>query len=364
MSNLPYRILVVEDDEDVAVYVQTVLERRLDAEVHLLGSTFGFEEAMRGFTPDVVVTDIEMPGASGLDLLDIARSIDPHQPIIVMTAHSSVDYAVRALRGGADEYLQKPLSSKDLVAAVQRLADESRRARAASRTRSVLAIGAHPDDVEIGVGGTLAAHAAAGDPITILTLSRGARGGTANDRQHESLAAADRLGARLFLEDLTDTAIPNGDPTVGIIERVVAEVHPTTVYVHTRNDRHQDHRAVHEAALVATRRVDTVACYQSPSTTIDFRPSRFVSIDGYEQAKLDLLACFASQTGIRDYLEPDLVLAVARYWSRFGTSRSAEPLEVIRDAASVGIPLSRQACHAEPVADSAARSELSPEENP
>lgn len=337
MATPPYRVLIVEDDEDVALYVQTVLERRLGCEAVVLGSSFGFTETVRSFAPDVLVTDIELPGTSGLELMDAAREIDPLLPVIVMTAHSSVDYAVRALRGGADEFLQKPLNSKDLVSAVERFAASARAARARRRGRTVLAIGAHPDDVEIGVGGVLAAHAAAGDPITILTLSRGARGGAADDRQHESLAAAELIGARLFLEDQPDTSISNGDPTVGIIERVVQAVQPTTVYVHSRNDRHQDHRAVHEATLVATRRVETVACYQSPSTTIDFRPTRFVGIDGFVETKLALLACFASQSGIRDYLEPDLVLATARYWSRFGTARNVEPLEVIRDAAGIGV---------------------------
>ena len=60
-----------------------------------------------------------------------------------------------------------------------------------------------------------------------------------------------------------------------------------------------------------------------------------MSIDGFTQAKLDLLGCFASQTEVRDYLEPELVLATARYWSRFGTGRHVEPLEVVRDASSI-----------------------------
>lgn len=351
MTDERFRVLVIEDDGDVAVYVRTILERRLDCEVRVLNGGFGFEEAVRAFVPDVIVTDIELPGTNGLELLDAARQIDPDQPIIVMTAHTSIDYAVRALRGQADEYLQKPLSSHDLVASVKRLAEAVRRTRAIRKTRAVVAIGAHPDDVEIGVGGTLAAHAAAGDPITILTLSRGSRGGSADGRQQESLAAADILGARLFLEDLVDTAIPNSDPTVGIIERVIAEVNPATVYVHSLNDRHQDHRAVHEATLVATRRVDNVACYQSPSTTIEFRPTRFVTIDGFTQTKLDLLSCFASQSTIREYMDPDFVLASARYWSRFGTGTSVEPLEVIRDASGIGAASLRRAASDQEDAD-------------
>lgn len=248
-----------------------------------------------------------------------------------MTAHASVDYAVSALRSQADEFLVKPIAAAKLVSVITELAQRGRDRRTAAAGGTILAIGAHPDDVEIGVGGLLAVHRAAGDAVVVLTMSRGARGGVADQRQDESLAAAEILGARLFLEDLVDTRISPADPTVSIIENVVSEVAPSVVYTHTPHDRHQDHRAVHQAASVATRRVPTFACYQSPSATVDFRPNRFVPIDGFTDVKLALLDCFTTQAGIRDYLEPDFVLATARYWSRFGGGRSCEPLEVIRD---------------------------------
>ena len=88
-----------------------------------------------------------------------------------------------------------------------------------------------------------------------------------------------------------------------------------------------------EATIAATRRVGTVACYQSPSATIDFRPTRFVRIDQYIAQKLRLLECFGSQTATRDYLDPDFVTATARYWSRFGGGAAVEPLEVVRETA-------------------------------
>jgi hypothetical protein len=91
---------------------------------------------------------------------------------------------------------------------------------------------------------------------------------------------------------------------------------------------------------VATRSVRTVCCYQSPSATIDFRPTRFVPIDGFTETKLQLLDCFRSQTELRAYLEPDFVLATARYWSRFGGGKSCEPLEVMRDTADISVPAS------------------------
>ena len=328
------RVLVVDDDPDVALLVKTVLERRAGCIVDLAEDGRTAVERVAQVRPDLVITDIEMPGLSGLELLEELRKTIPTVPVVVMTAHVSVEYAVSALRAQADEFLTKPLDNAKLVESVTRLVEEGRRRREESRPREVvLAIGAHPDDVEIGVGGLLAAHAQAQDSITILTLSRGARGGDADNRQAESLAVAEMLGARLFLKDLVDTEISGGGSTVRLIEEVVQEIQPTIVYTHSGHDRHQDHRAVHEATIVATRRVGTVACYQSPSSTIDFRPTRFVRIDQFLDEKLRLLAMFSSQTSSREYLTPDFVTATARYWSRFGGGTAVEPLEVVRETA-------------------------------
>lgn len=331
----PIRVVVIDDSPDIALYTQAVLQTRGGCEVMALTDPELALSAVKSFDPDVVVTDIEMPGVDGLALMASLREIRPGLPVVVMTAHVSVEYAVSALRGQADEFLTKPVDPDQLLSVVLHLAETVRARRSKGSGLVVLAVGAHPDDVELGVGATLAAHRAAGDRIVILTLSRGGRGGDMDSRQGESMAAAEMLGARLFLEDLHDTQIARSDDALTIIERVVNEVKPSTVYTHTSHDRHQDHRAVHEATMVATRSTPVVACYQSPSSTIDFRPTRFVAVDGYTDIKLRLLECYGSQTGIRRYLEPDFVLATSRYWSRFGASDHAEPLEIIRDASAL-----------------------------
>jgi len=204
--------------------------------------------------------------------------------------------------------------------------------------KRVLAIGAHPDDVEIGAGATLLAHRAAGDEVVVLTLSAGDQGGHGSTRAAESRVAAQTLGAELVLHDLPDTAISAGNPTIEAIEAVVRTVRPDLVYTHSEHDTHQDHRAVHQAVLVAARSVATVACFQSPSATMDFRPNRFVDVSTHIRGKLELLACFASQHAIRDYLADDLVLSTARYWSRHAGAAYAEPFEVVHERVDLVAP--------------------------
>jgi LmbE family N-acetylglucosaminyl deacetylase len=194
----------------------------------------------------------------------------------------------------------------------------------------VLAVGAHPDDVEIGCGATLLRHREKGDPVTILTLSQGAVGGMREQRRQEAASVAMSLSAELLMADLPDTRLADAHEMIGLIEGVVAAVAPTTVYVHSKADNHQDHRAVHDATVIAARRVPQLFCFQSPSSRNEFAPTRFVPVDDFVQGKVELLARYASQT-TRHYLEPDLVVATARYWARqLPHARYAEPFEVLR----------------------------------
>jgi LmbE family N-acetylglucosaminyl deacetylase/AmiR/NasT family two-component response regulator len=326
------RILLIDDDRVFGIWAAQVLQKRGGYELrHLLDPVAGLR-CVETEPWDLVITDIEMPGMTGLELLEQVHRLEPGLPVAVVTAHATVDYAVTALRSAAVEFMHKPMPATDFLSKVGVLVANGQAMRSANR-ESVLAIGAHPDDVEIGAAGALLAHKAAGDLVSILTLSRGARGGTEEWRVREAEAAAKVIGARLFLNDLEDTRIAEGDPTIGIIDGVIAEIQPTVVYTHSVHDVHQDHRNTYRAVMVAARRIGRVYCYQSPSATVDFRPTFFVGIDDYLGLKLDAIRAFASQFAIRDYLEPDLIAATARYWSRFCDGSHAEAFEGIRDRA-------------------------------
>ncbi len=330
------RILLIDDDRVFGIWAAQVLCKRGGHELkHVLDPAAGLR-CVETEPWDLVITDIEMPGMTGIELLQRVHLVEPALPVAVVTAHATVDRAVSALRSSAVEFFHKPMPADDFLGKVAELISRGRAVRSVQR-ESVLAIGAHPDDVEIGAAGALLAHKAAGDTVSILTLSRGARGGIAEQRIDEAEAAAKVIGARLFLNDLEDTRIPEGNPTIGIIDSVVAEVQPTVIYTHSIHDVHQDHRNTNRAVMVAARRVGRVYCFQSPSATVDFRPTFFVAIDEHIDRKLDSIRAFASQFAIRDYLDPDLIVSTARYWSRFTDGRHAEAFEGIRDRAAARV---------------------------
>jgi two-component system nitrogen regulation response regulator GlnG len=119
-------VWVVDDDASI----RWVLERALEqGGMHARA----FEEAdavlaaLRREEPDVLVTDIRMPGRSGLDLLEEIRSKRPRLPVIVMTAHSDLESAVAAYQGGAFEYLPKPFDIDQALELVRRAAAQGER---------------------------------------------------------------------------------------------------------------------------------------------------------------------------------------------------------------------------------------------
>jgi LmbE family N-acetylglucosaminyl deacetylase len=282
---------------------------------------------------NLVIVELEAPRIDGLELLRAIRSHDPAPLALVVGEEGRFDQAVEAIRAGASDYVAKSAAPEELIRGARAVIQHERSIRSKRLpSERVLAIGAHPDDIEIGCGGILLRHRDAGHSITILTLTNGGEGGAAAVRRTESQRAAALLSARLIQLDLDDTAVSEGGSTVSAISRAVEQVRPTTIYTHTERDSHQDHRAAHRATMVATRGIPRVYAYQSPSTTVDFRPARFVSVDEVLERKLDLIAPHESQTQVRRYLAPDMLRATARYWGRFGSSDHAEPLEVIRQA--------------------------------
>jgi LmbE family N-acetylglucosaminyl deacetylase len=205
--------------------------------------------------------------------------------------------------------------------------------------RNVLAIGAHPDDVELGCGATMLAHSAAGDAVTMLVMT-GGENGPGDDaviagRRAEQEQAARTLGAELLWGGLHDCMLTPDAATVAIVERAIQQTNAEMVYVHAPDDSHQDHRATAAATLSAARRLSRVLHYQSPST-LTFSPTTFVDVTAYLSGKLAALGAHASQVEMSAMVEPDAVVASARHWgaqARIGYAEAFAPTRMVIDLA-------------------------------
>jgi two-component system response regulator HydG len=116
------RILVVDDEVSILNTLEILL-RREGFEVSVAKSGREALERFEESPPDVVLTDIRMPGVTGLDLLAQIRERDPETPVILMTAQASLQSAVQAVNQGAFYYLQKPFVNGELVALCRRAAE-------------------------------------------------------------------------------------------------------------------------------------------------------------------------------------------------------------------------------------------------
>ena len=130
MSDAPKVLLV--DDETSILDTLKVLFRGEGYEVSVAETGQQALDAMEGEKPDLVISDIRMPGKTGLEVLAAVREMDPELPVILMTAQASLQSAVRAVNEGAYYYLQKPFSNDELLAICAR-ALETRQLKAENR---------------------------------------------------------------------------------------------------------------------------------------------------------------------------------------------------------------------------------------
>jgi two-component system nitrogen regulation response regulator GlnG len=126
-------VWIVDDDRSIRWVIEKALSREGIA-FNSFSSAQDALDALGASSPEVLVSDIRMPGRSGLELLQAVKQRHPAVPVIVMTAYSDLDSAVAAFQGGAYEYLPKPFDIDQAVGLIRRALDESRRETQATET--------------------------------------------------------------------------------------------------------------------------------------------------------------------------------------------------------------------------------------
>lgn len=186
-----------------------------------------------------------------------------------------------------------------------------------TRYQNILAVGAHPDDVEMGCGGSLAAAKESGARIHIAVLSRCEDEdpvGEKEMRAKECVAAGAILGATPLVFGLPNRELPEHRTEVmSILEDLQERLRPDLVLLPSLDDPHQDHQAVAHAVVRTFRRKETLLQYEilrHGSNT--FTPTLFVDITDTLERKIQALREYRSQFKSRAYFDENSFRSLAR----------------------------------------------------
>lgn len=206
-----------------------------------------------------------------------------------------------------------------------------------TKNQLVIAFGAHPDDIEIGMGGTVAKLTGMGYDVrlVIATLPNFVKTDTKEERKHESIMSAKVMGCKTpeFL-DLSPEEIVFKRKFVTQISKIIQELNPEAIFTQWIGDTHQDHQALTRAVVAAARDSNDVFMYE---TTIPggisehaFRPQLYVDVTDTLEIKKNALDCFDSQKIRCGPLWIDSLVGRCSYRGYQMNAKYAEAFEVIK----------------------------------
>ena len=176
-----------------------------------------------------------------------------------------------------------------------------------NKNTKVVAIGAHPDDFEIGAAMRLSYHVKREDSIVGIICSDGENGGERETRLDEAKRAAKKIGiGELYTLHFPDAHFPDYVTVEDSLEKIIKNETPSVAYIHFEEDTHQDHRLVSKASVTACRKVPNILAYKSLSTIVtSFHPHLFhIGLEEDFRKKEEILKIYQSQ--IKKDSGPDL----------------------------------------------------------
>ena len=198
---------------------------------------------------------------------------------------------------------------------------------------NILAIGAHPDDIEFGCGGALIKYADRGHHSSVLVMTEGGLGGDTDIRTAEQMESRRIMGVeQVFWGGYADTHLVINRDIINAIEKVIAQVEPDFIFCHYPDDTHQDHRHLAQAVISATRYIRNVLFFEGP-TTQNFSPQIFIDISDTLERKTAALKAHQSQiekTNIEDLNIVDIAVSTANFRGTQGRVKYAEAFSSLR----------------------------------
>mgnify|MGYP001616718961 FL=1 len=197
---------------------------------------------------------------------------------------------------------------------------------------NILIVGAHPDDYELGMAGTIKKHITEGHNIISIIMSNGEAIGDTNKRVKEAKKSAKFLGINtIYFLKFKDTKISSGIESINKIEQIIKKHKIDRIYTHSLRDTHQDHRNTCLAVLSAGRNVKQILFFESPSSNLDFRPTFFIDISSYLKEKINSLKIYKSLLKLKKrYLEIKAITDSASFRGYQSNLKYAECFEVFR----------------------------------
>jgi LmbE family N-acetylglucosaminyl deacetylase len=177
---------------------------------------------------------------------------------------------------------------------------------------NILAIGAHPDDIEIGCGGLLLKAGKQSHNIFMYTLTQGGASGDPKSRTQELVYSANYIGAKkLWIDNLEDTKLYLNHEIINRIEFFINLCKADVVYTHSLDDTHHDHRAIAQATIEGGRYVPNIFAYEIPVTK-NFHPQVYYDISDVLDDKIKLTSLFESQKD-KAFIKSNALRGLAEY---------------------------------------------------
>jgi methionyl-tRNA formyltransferase len=320
------------------------LDGVLDATAPRIGQAGAESTYTRRRTPADGEIDWSRPAQ---EIVDLVRALAPPYPVAHTVGGDGVPILIERARA---------VPGLELPAPRYRPGDPLR--------RRVLCVVAHPDDEVLGVGGTLALHAAAGSDVTVLIMSEGEQEKLSDTprcatRRDCALAAAEELGvSRVEFHDFPDQRLETV-PFIDLIKTVEAAIathRPTVVYTHHGGDANTDHQVVFKAVYAAVRpmtplgsTVQRFLTFETPSSTDQapqladyvFNPTTFVDVEPVWERKVKALECYPTEMiGGRHPRSFSYIEALARVRGGHAGYLLAEGFVTVRERiARLGVPV-------------------------
>jgi LmbE family N-acetylglucosaminyl deacetylase len=197
-------------------------------------------------------------------------------------------------------------------------------------SKVILAVGAHPDDIELGCGATLFQSIKRGTKVIAVFMTEGELSAPPEIRKQESINALSLLGVEeVHFGKFPDSEVPHSRKAIDFLEQIAIKNSPDIVLTHSTNDIHQDHRQTGWLSISAFRNIPRILSYETPRVTAQFAPNYYVDVSKSIDEKWKALQCHLSQK-VKHYLAYESMVNLASFRGSQVGLRQAEAFEVIK----------------------------------